>query len=463
MSLADPGELLDLQLEFLQKQQGLSFIGQVGRYLDTITSDPRVDTLFGDLLREADKAELAFANVEKKLIARLCEIRDALIAMAPSIDDSTRQHDPSVGFDHEYEASFGHFNAMAAKAPDRIALQRFPEQIEVFLPRMLRVVGEKWQAVAKIAKTPELFVLGSAQGAIEADHQHAIQRFSLIGRSDPCAAAARLRTFIDEMNPPPGVTDEERLMWNLRVGMNDLLRGLYGLRPASSRADREDVARDVENSVTKLREDAESVHVELRRRLYSRRSRRALLVRFKIRCESYDRERMRGLARPNKRETPLTVEAARFLFDNGLTPLIDATSGGLRPDLLDTATPWTFYLESKQYGDAAGARKAVRDGAKQIWDTAGHLKSLGVTEVFWLVFRRGGPRCILPDELRAEGLVVFPILIDIAEVKKSGSKQKEQPLEFKAEDLAPLAVGATTSATAKKPVARKRPKSKPKP
>jgi hypothetical protein len=441
MMLADPSELLDLQIEFLRKQEGLALMAQVGRYLDSVTSDPRVRTLFGDLLHEAEDAELAFGKLEKALVDRLCAIRDALIAMAPSIDDSTRQHDPNIGFDHDYDASFAHFNSLVAKVPDRVALDPSPGDEDIFVPRLLRIIQGKWQAVAKIAKSPELFALGSEEGAIAAEHQHAFQAFLLIKRSDAGAAAARLRAVVDRINPTPGITDEDRMMWNLRVGMNDILSRLYGRSASSSRDDREALEREIAAQAAQMLSDAESVHVELRRRLYTTRSRRALLERFKIRCESYDRDRLRALAEvAGKPETPLTLEAARFLFDNGLTPLIDASSGGLKPDLLDTRTPWTFYLESKQYGDAAGARKAVRGGAKQVWDTALHLKSLGVTEVFWLVFRRGGPLCLVPEELRAEGLVVFPILIDIAPTAESGSRQKEKPISFTATDLAPDAV-----------------------
>jgi hypothetical protein len=43
----------------------------------------------------------------------------------------------------------------------------------------------------------------------------------------------------------------------------------------------------------------------------------------------------------------------------------------------------------------------------------------------------------LPQELRAEGLVVFPVLIDIAPLSQTGSRQKEKPQEIPAAELLP--------------------------
>jgi hypothetical protein len=52
-------------------------------------------------------------------------------------------------------------------------------------------------------------------------------------------------------------------------------------------------------------------------------------------------------------EDRLTVELARFLFDQGLNPLTKPLIGGLEPDLLDSSVPSAFYVEAKQYVGSA--------------------------------------------------------------------------------------------------------------
>ena len=94
--------------------------------------------------------------------------------------------------------------------------------------------------------------------------------------------------------------------------------------------------------VTQLRAGVERLHEELRRRIAATRSRLALVHRFKLRCEWHDRERMTAVANDKSLgggpEDRLTAEFARYLFDQGLSPLSKPMAGGLQPDLLDPAS-----------------------------------------------------------------------------------------------------------------------------
>ena len=182
----------------------------------------------------------------------------------------------------------------------------------------------------------------------------------------------------------------------------------------------------------------ERVYEELRRRIGTVRSHRALVARFKTRAEWYERDELRELAARSKTpEDTLTARLARFLFDSGLNPITKPLMGHLQPDLHDPHS--AFYVEAKQYGGASPKTYVVK-GARQVWDTVGALRGTPyeLHEAHYVVFRRGGPRVSFRDrEVRAEGLVLYPVLIDIAPISETGSRQKQQPVEITGDDLAP--------------------------
>jgi len=63
-------------------------------------------------------------------------------------------------------------------------------------------------------------------------------------------------------------------------------------------------------------------------------------------AKPFDDERLRDACdkEPSRAERLLTLDLARYLFDAGLPPLIDANAGGLRPDVLHVlprrSSPW---------------------------------------------------------------------------------------------------------------------------
>lgn len=165
------------------------------------------------------------------------------------------------------------------------------------------------------------------------------------------------------------------------------------------------------------------------------RSRLALVERFKARCEWHDRARLETVAEngAGKAEDRLTAEFARYLFDQGLSPLTKPLTGGLEPDLLDPHA--SFYVEAKQY--KRSARSELIRSVGQVLDTVGRLQgsAYAVTEAFVVVFRRGGPRYVLPPLLEAENYRVHLVLIDIAPPAESGARQQQKPAVLKAEEF----------------------------
>lgn len=165
------------------------------------------------------------------------------------------------------------------------------------------------------------------------------------------------------------------------------------------------------------------------------RSNLALIRRYKNRCEWHDRERLQAVAQTKSPENDLTADLARYLFDQGLNPLTRARTADLEPDLLDPTSLGRVYVEAKQYSDSA--RDYLVKGVGQVHDTLGRLRGTPyeVTEAFLVIFRRGGPRYILPDVIKSEGYAIYIILIDIAPTSISGTRQKHRPIQIPLSEL----------------------------
>ncbi len=189
---------------------------------------------------------------------------------------------------------------------------------------------------------------------------------------------------------------------------------------------------------------ARLVHTEAKARLGDIRSKLALFHRFKTRCEWYDRERLMALAKKSPgAEDRLSEELALYLYDHDLNPLIRPRVTNRSPDLLDPGEQSRLYVESKQYSNAAG-RGIIRTGAHQVWDMLATLRGsrYEVREAFLPVFRRSGPLYHLPACLRADGFVIYPLLIDLAPRDQIGSRTRAAPIEIREDELLPERIPA---------------------
>jgi hypothetical protein len=164
------------------------------------------------------------------------------------------------------------------------------------------------------------------------------------------------------------------------------------------------------------------------------------LYRYQQRCQWFDATRLRELAAdgPGKSEDRLTSTLAMYLFDLGLNPLTRPMFGNQQPDIYHGGAPFSFYVEAKQYDDNK-SRGELLTGMNQIWDMLNQIKgtAFDVREAFLVVYRRSGPIYHFPDRVEHEGRVVFPVLVNIAEMTESGARAPK-PILIEKADLMPV-------------------------
>jgi hypothetical protein len=438
---ADSGyvrELLDDQLAFLLAQQDAPAVVAVPGLLQALRRDPHLSIHLDDLRGEADRLgrdyrdrEYDGGNAGKMVQLAYEELGDKL-APGPALQ-SLLAHDAAfkrllTDFDHPFTLPLP---STSDEALGRVSvllrcLERYSEQttapilqIESTGHQDLVRRNAELQREARIRTRTEPSV---ALLRLEAIENLLIERCPYADSSPPAGG--------ETSHPALRVEAVDSVRKQLRIAVNEgrLGTGQGALQPV----------------VEDLHRSAQLLVLDLRRRLHTARSRVGVVLRFKARCEWHDRERLRTLAddardRGRKPEHVLRDELNRYLFDQGLNPLAEAVLGtSSRADVFDPSLLPSFYVEAKQYQERAGVEGELRSAFRQALDTVGNVRGSGyaLDEAFIVLFRRGGPRVVLPVEpFSAEGLRWHFVLINIAEASKDASQNRETPVEYSADEL----------------------------
>ncbi|MEZ4444556.1 MAG: hypothetical protein R3B72_36110 [Polyangiaceae bacterium] len=302
---------------------------------------------------------------------------------------------------------------------------------------------------------------------IESRRDRALAEHLVDGRTAAGPAWLRLRTYARSVAPPPyepygdagPSTDHFLAVYfkNQHEGDVARLASPQGVRDENDR-------QLLQLFVRQVRRDVRAFSEEMLTRIGLRLSHLTLMRRFKTRCETYDKQELRNLVRsaqeswgkgkkkersadedvlPGKPEDRLTLRIARYLFDQGLTPLIDAAIVDLRPDIVDLSTgPISLYVEAKWYDDSKKTLHALRTmvgaAARQVWETwVGLDGQHEVREAYLVFFRLSGPLLAFEGPFSHAGRVLHPVVIDLAPAPEKGSKAKYDPISMAKEVLGP--------------------------
>jgi hypothetical protein len=433
-------ELLDRQVDFLLKQpDDAAFLIQVEPFLRALGEDDRLAAYLEDLRDELVRVVQVLEATDAELVPELVELRDELAKLRPESDDSAarpparRTGAPDMAARFAYEQTLAYFDGRAQAEPELFNYQGEGGNAGVLL-RILQSKDNEYLREQEAAGTsardatqadepaaddektsdrdePERTDLDrwrTAVGNIDRRRNHARRWARLRMRTSGGLAVLKLEAARDAMQPPLKLLNPEEGAVGL---MSDMLR-LVGSSDFSllkladgDQLDQTDAAV-IADRVADLRSSTQRLHEDLRRRVGATRSRLALVQRFKLRCEWHDRDRMAAVADNadlgGGPEDRLTAEFARYLFDQGLSPLSKPMTGGLQPDLLDPAA--RFYVEAKQYNDSA--RSDLVKAVAQVMDTVGRLRGsqYAVDEAFCVGLPAQGP------VLRPAGHLAYPEL-----------------------------------------------------
>lgn len=427
-------ELLDRQFEYLLKLNGIARLLRLPRLLAFLEREPSVAGLLQDFHEEANDVLASYDNADKAIRTELADLwsthETEVRGLLSDVEDDAL---------FAYGRMTDYANRLEGASPAVFPNFGVPSEREQGTERLILALQHwsKW-AVQHAderggAPTQELRALDGLLSRLRERCEYSSRRIQEASSTLPWPAFVRLGEHANVTNPIPpasaGLVD-----W---VAFNRDSEFATALR----RADVGDVSpsekEDVETVYDATKADAMLLHEELRARIGLGRTRLAIVRRYAARAEAFDARRLRAACDSDTRnaERILTLDFARYMFDAGLNPLIDATVGGLRPDVLHVASGSLFYVEAKQYADEHPSSR-LADGYAQVWGTWARLrKTFDVPEAFLVVFRRGGPWVELPPVIHHEGLRLYTVVADISE--EGGSKEKLQPVSLTAEQLRP--------------------------
>jgi hypothetical protein len=430
-------DLIRRQCEFLDSQQGPDYLRYLRHTWRTLMLEPRVRPLLLDMNREGLELVDAYRAHDNELVRRLRDLRTEFVRLFPDADDSSlakpEGRDPLLS---AWARSLAHFDEIASRPDDNhddrpITALGLDDSTRA--GKLARLLRSKLQALPVDAGE-----VGAQLSDIEQEHSFRHREFVNDRLTNPSTAVDLVIHALNQMNRAPllgpmsigQLLNEGMRRWG--TGDAHVEEYLYEKQPTH------DARVHGENLLATLRPALKRIEQELLLRIGRRRSLLTLLERYRTRCEWHDRDRLRRVAASARRraEQVLTDELSRWLFDQGLTPLSKPLTGGLQPDLLD---PAKLYVEAKRYRGAHGSRDHIVQGMWQVHDTIARLKGTphAVQEAFYVVFREAGPRYSLPASVAGEGYMVFTILVDIAPLALSGSRQRQQPILIPADQLAP--------------------------
>lgn len=438
-------ELLDRQLEFLEDQQNERRILLLPRWLAFINREPQLQGVIREVMSELKEALASLTTEDHGIRDRVQSIwRDCSECIRESLpaDVDPLERDAIVPIEH--------FDSLAAlRPPTRLPRWANHDEDKSETGQLAESLRH-WSLMAMQAQHDKGLetddqlsrVQVAADEIIESVRFHR-RKLRMLAENSAGAALYRLTRTMRESNPEPpsksavgGDNPNSRLV---RAALYERLNQFAAqVHSSQSRVLRQVEADDVVHVAAAIAIDARLVTHELQIRILAGRSKLALVRRYAAQCTAFDAAELRELVQKDTKnaERILTRDFAKYLFQQGLNPVIDPTISGLRPDVVDLANSGSLlYVEAKQYGDNA-KRVDLAKAYRQVWTTWGRLANqYAVPEAFLLVFRHGGPRLELPEVLRFNGRTLYLVLADISD--RTGSKEQRRPWSFRESELLP--------------------------
>ena len=441
-------ELFERQVDYVRGQPGNRLLLALPRLVEFLKNEPRVAAVLDEFETEYDSECQKFAETDDQLVVEFLQF--------------WREHEAWFvrGWDAIFEAGkdtpvmhqFGHprdvpmlLQCKRTGAGRGVSFAVESSRMSDVFSRMksmwLPCVDNDKEPFTGDAQTT-LFEFRHGYADIWGRADFARRRREVVERTHPGAAWRRLSWTADKIAPSLdlksiGTTDDdEAFLVAASIEGLELSNAALGrelLTPVAS-VSRSEIKRGI------LNDDLEILREETVRRMGLHLSHRALVHRFKAKCESFRSAELRGkcLAKGRKPEDVLTLVAAEYLFDQGLNPLFNAQIVTLRPDLFDGSLPHALYIEAKQYADGRNLTTFIRKAAWQVWDTWNELDAQHrVAEAFLLLFRRSGPLIVFEGPSRIQGRTLHPVLVDIAPTDLKGSRANTAPIAISSSDLLP--------------------------
>ncbi|PEL52079.1 hypothetical protein [Bacillus toyonensis] len=170
-----------------------------------------------------------------------------------------------------------------------------------------------------------------------------------------------------------------------------------------------------------------------------------MILKYKTRCEVYNKEQVRRVIEEEKNkgkktkeiEKVLCKDMAAYFFDNGLPVLTEYVKDNFRFDVYSdfNMREIPLLIEAKQY--SSDCRKHIIEGIYQLhsYMCSEFGESYSLKEAYYVIYRVDGPIYELPRAINIGRYKIIPKFIDIGLSSKSGRGQKKRPIEITLDEI----------------------------
>lgn len=257
-------------------------------------------------------------------------------------------------------------------------------------------------------------------------------------RTSPGFALEELRLVFEELYPRPVVRTWPDEIERSREHVREVLRSQrlrwvrqYTLEFSEERPrgiDRESVKARRAWVERKLRRIYEGVRSEIGTALLHE----TVLNRYKVRSQWYNAAELRRVVERDREEAKrraqpehvLTLDLARYLYDQGLDVIYRLTAGQHEFDLIEMGLRAPLLIEVKVYRD--DARAEIIDAYYQAHAYLCNYAGVNpISAAYVIVFRLGGAIYELPEIVSTARYSIRHLFVDIGEAAESGRRQAE--------------------------------------
>lgn len=420
-------DLLDRKFRFVNDLPQRDFLLHLGDFIDFVLTEETIEPYARQLLHEfqhhSNEHKKAMDDVKDQLI----QLRQNLVTLCPHTDDSKIVMTNSL----EYVRSLAYFDDIVRGDPPASHL-RSRDMRDMYDPpediaALVEVLTYKAEKLKQNKDSEEL------HRSLYDLREHFLQihrEYVSYCQLSPGYSLDSLRFATDFIRRnPPRYPPWSGLLLDLldqRVlsHPDQLHPPVEAQRVTSSPADGEVDNRQL---TERLRVFLRCAYEGVRAAIGSHLVHYEVLSRYKARCIWYDRERISDLVRENKGnlEDILTRDLALYLFDNGISTLYRLRKDKKEYDLIGNQTKARIFVEVKVYRSSKNARRNLTRGIAQLHAYINDLEAddLPIREIYYAIYRLGGPLYDLPWEIPTNRHTFYPIVVDLGPSSESGSRQ----------------------------------------
>lgn len=435
-------DLLDRKYNFVVNSADDIYLLELQRFIHYILNEEPYKEYVAHLLNEWNDKMKEYENYMNEILPAIIELKDKLILKYPELDDSTMQRPAKRPLPLHYRCSIAYFNDLLQGKRQR----SYPMVPELYDDRtdictLLNIINSKitdYEKPSTVNGTTKHIDDAIMTEYVNFNNTQEFKHKDFVNyqRVSPGASLEALIDIANIINEPPQKIDTmtegiiNSRQFQIALYDIDIYKAVYEYKKHKSDLSLDPQMQEFKQRRTWCMAHLKRVYEALREQIGTYFSHLQIINRYKTRSMWYDRNRLRSLVIDDKgeyiraKENTLTVDLARYLFDNGIMVLYRARFGIHEVDLVDPAARSPIFVEAKVYIGAKNTKKELIDGISQIHSYLNNLESkYTIREAYYVILRLDGPIYDLPEKISFQRFTVIPIVIDMAESIISGSRQ----------------------------------------